>query len=154
MRVQAQFHTTVAPQTPIWSIERIENPRLFIIYAASRAGMRQMGHGEYGLFHGTETSAIQSITQVGFSRSFAGVNGVAFGQGAYFASDANYSVPYCKGTSGTRYMFLARVILGKTTTGTRDTKRAPDGFDSTGNGDNIFVSYCDSNTYPAYVIRF
>jgi len=149
----ALFNRTARSEI-VFAVERVETPHLYAVYAASRAVMAQMGFSERWMFHGTSASSVDSIGRTGFSRSYAGVNGVVYGQGVYFATDAAYSVQFATGCIGHRHMFLSRVLPGRTAPGHKNMRQPPDDHHSTGNGSNIFVVYHDANAYPDYIIRF
>jgi len=51
-------------------------------------------------------------------------------------------------------MFLARVLVGNTTKGNGSMKTRPVGFDSTTDGDHIFVTYHDTQAYSKYLITY
>jgi len=51
-------------------------------------------------------------------------------------------------------MFIARVLIGKTTKGNSSMKTRPIGFDSTTNGSHIFVTYHDAQAYAEYLITY
>ena len=51
---------------------------------------------------------IYSVTKMYVSSS-----GVAYGRGVYFARDVQYSLGYAGRGGGTRYMYLARVLVGQ-----------------------------------------
>ena len=51
-------------------------------------------------------------------------------------------------------MFVARVLVGKTTPGNRSMKTPPAGFDSTTDGRHIFVTYHDVQAYAEYLITY
>ncbi|CAF4755646.1 unnamed protein product, partial [Rotaria magnacalcarata] len=91
-----------------------------------------------------------------FNRSFAGVNGVVYGQGAYFSANAVYSHSYAKPSqsNGERFMFVVNVIVGNTIRGNSSMKTPPIGFDSTTDGDHIFVTYRDDQAYAEYLIVY
>ena len=81
--------------------------------------------------------------------------GTLFGVGVYFSSDAVYSHGYAKpNANGDRNMFLARVLVGNTTKGNSSMKVRPVGFDSTTNGNHIFVTYHDAQAYAEYLITY
>jgi poly [ADP-ribose] polymerase 7/11/12/13 len=80
--------------------------------------------------------------------------GIALGAGVYFSSDANYSHGFTKvNASGERCMFVARVLVGRTTAGNSTMKTPPPGFDSTSSG-NAFVTYHDAQAYAEYLITY
>ena len=51
-------------------------------------------------------------------------------------------------------MFIARVLIGKTTPGNPLMKTRPIGFDSTTGSDHIFVIYHDAQAYAEYLITY
>ena len=56
-----------------------------------------------------------------------GVHGTKYGRGAYFAKTSKYSHSYTQlvDSTGSRYMFFARVLVGKSVLGTSNDKRPP-----------------------------
>ena len=69
---------------------------------------------EHRLYHGTAPSNIPKIHIQGFNRNFAGINGVLFGRGVYFARDASYSVRYCPvGDGGLKKLCVCDVLVGE-----------------------------------------
>ena len=51
-------------------------------------------------------------------------------------------------------MFVARVLVGKTTPGNESMKTRPLGFDSTTGENHIFVTYHDAQAYAEYLITY
>ncbi|CAF3427844.1 unnamed protein product [Rotaria sp. Silwood1] len=138
-------------------IERIQNERWFMQYLAHARDFQKRlnDNTEKYLYHGCPESAASSIIQDCFNRSFAGVNGTAYGVGVYFSSNAAYSHGFTKPNSnGERFMFLARVLIGKTTIGNASMKTRPVGFDSTTDGNHIYVTYHDAQAYAEYLITY
>ena len=94
------------------------------------------------------------------------VTGAAYGDGVYFARDASYSLTYSQmSPNGDRFMYLARVLVGKYTVGEEGMKTPPAIdlskkeilYDSVVNRDenpNIFVVFNDFHVYPKYLITF
>ena len=81
--------------------------------------------------------------------------GTVYGWGVYFSSDATYSHGYARqNATGERCMFVARVLIGKTTQGNGSMKTPPVGFDSTTDGKHIFVTYHDTQAYAEYLITY
>jgi len=77
----------------------------------------------------------------------------------YFASAASYSVRgYSPAdSSGLKYIYQARVLTGKSTTGQGGLREPPAGFDSVADNPSspgIFVVFFDAQTYPEYLITF
>jgi poly [ADP-ribose] polymerase 7/11/12/13 len=78
-----------------------------------------------------------------------------YGAGVYFSSQANYSHTYAvPNPAGERCMFMARVLIGKTTLGDSSMKDAPKGFDSTTDRNHIFVIYHDAQAFGEYLITY
>ncbi|CAF0739027.1 unnamed protein product [Adineta steineri] len=161
-RVVLRSRRTKAPDqvinTPtIIQIERIQNQRWFKQYSAHDCEFRQkLGkQTEQWLFHGCDERSSKNIELECFNRSYAGQHAVAFGQGCYFARDSVYSHSYSlPDRNGIRRMFLARVLVGNTTQGNSSMRVAPPGFDTTGDGQSIFVTYHDSQAYAEYLISY
>ncbi|CAF3645504.1 unnamed protein product [Rotaria sordida] len=156
--VLQKFNTTMNNQyTQIIKIERIQNERWYKQYAAHRDEYKKR-YGQLDerlLFHGCLDTSANQIVQECFNRSFAGVNGVVYGCGVYFHSYANYSHSYAKPSgSGERTMFLARVLIGRTCQGNPSMKVPPAGYDTTTDGQNIFVVYHDAGAYADHLITY
>ncbi|CAF3835931.1 unnamed protein product, partial [Rotaria sp. Silwood1] len=103
--------------TKIIRIERIQNEAWYIQYLVhSREFQTRINEiNEKHLYHGCPEESANKIIESWFNRSFAGVNGVVYGVGVYFSSNATYSHHYATPNGrGERNMFLARVLVGKT----------------------------------------
>ena len=73
----------------------------------------------------------------------------------YFHAQAQYSHSYAKpSASGQRTMFLARVLIGKTSVGNSQMKVPPPGYDTTTDGTHIFVTYHDAAAYADHLITY
>ncbi|CAF1433138.1 unnamed protein product [Adineta ricciae] len=143
--------------TSILRIERIQNVRWFVQYFAhSREFNKRLNENtERRLYHGCSHSAADSIIQDCFNRSFAGTHGATYGVGLYFSSNAAYCSRFCEANlNGERCMFVARVLIGRATQGDRSIRSRPIGFDSTTDGNHIFVVYHDAQAYAEYLITF
>ncbi|CAF4121313.1 unnamed protein product [Rotaria sp. Silwood2] len=163
--------------TKITKIERIQNERWYMQYLAHKEDFerRLNMNTEKILYHGCPEQAAHSIIQDCFNRSFAGVNGKfnlgsfvdfwivciflrvgnVYGFGVYFSSDAAYSHGFTTpNAKKRRCMFIARVLVGKTTKGNSSMKTRPLGFDSTTDGDHIFVTYHDAQAFAEYLITY
>ncbi|XP_022804127.1 poly [ADP-ribose] polymerase 14-like [Stylophora pistillata] len=160
-----KFQVTARGVT-ITKIERVQNPHLYQAYLVRKRKMDKDtgGNSERQLFHGTSSKNIKSINAQGLNRSFAGVNGVALGRGVYFARDASYSIGYARG-SGTRHMYLARVLVGQYCQGNssmivppaKNSARPEILYESVvDNPANpaAFVVFYDNQCYPEYLITF
>ena len=92
--------------------------------------------------------------------------GTSYGRGVYFARDASFCVKYARGAViGARYVYLARVLVGKYCQGNSGMIIPPPKilsrpeilFDSVVDdpGDPaIFVVFYDTQCYPEYLISF
>ena len=129
----------------------------------------QLGQLERQLFHGTvDEKTVKCICHQNFDPRMHGVHGTVYGKGAYFATTAKYSHSYTKpfGNGGTRKMFLARVLVGKSTLGVTDYQRPPplDSrrphgalYDSCVNdvsNPSIYVVFDDEQSYPEFIIEY
>ncbi|CAF3296765.1 unnamed protein product [Rotaria sp. Silwood2] len=101
----------------IKSIEQIRNPRLEGLYEFMKTNIAgqcpQSNPKERCLFHGTNTDAIQGITDYGFDDRYFSSSG-RWGHGAYFADDPRKSHGYTNlnPQDQTHVMFYAKVLLG------------------------------------------
>ncbi|CAF3561359.1 unnamed protein product [Rotaria sp. Silwood1] len=173
--VLAQFHVTMLGKySNIVKIERIQNERWYKQYAAHRDDFkRRYPQIDYErlLFHGCPSTSVDQIARECFNRSFAGVNGkstrteykenrifrlgVLYGCGVYFHVQASYSHQYAQPNSaGERTIFLARVLIGKTCKGDKTMKVPPSGYDTTTDGQHIFVVYHDAGAYADHLITY
>jgi tRNA A-37 threonylcarbamoyl transferase component Bud32 len=139
-------------------IERIQSRGQWGLYRAKRREMELRGgagHGERRLFHGTDEATVPKIVSTAFNRSFCGKNATAYGQGVYFAADAEYSAgdTYSRPNArGEKRVFLCSVLVGACALGVSGMRVPPqraDGsrFDSTVDSEarpRIFVIYHDA----------
>ncbi|CAF1007839.1 unnamed protein product [Adineta ricciae] len=156
--VLAKFDETMKGNyRAIVKIERIQNERWYKQYAAHRDEFTQRyaQPDERLLFHGCNKVSADKIINECFNRAFAGVNGVAYGCGVYFHEHAKYSSSYTSpDATDERTMFLARVLIGKTCPGVSSMKVPPQGFDTTTDGQHIFVVYHDAGAYGEHLITY
>jgi poly [ADP-ribose] polymerase 7/11/12/13 len=90
-----------------------------------------------------------------FSPKYILILGTAYGFGVYFSSNAAYSHGYTRvNSNGERCMFVARVLVGKTTLGNGSMKTRPLGFDSTTDNNHMTVTYHDAQAYGEYLITY
>ncbi|XP_030198904.1 protein mono-ADP-ribosyltransferase PARP14-like isoform X1 [Gadus morhua] len=163
-----QLFKATVPQNVI-KIERVQNPVLWKSLQLKKAEMEaRNGHqnNEKRLFHGASSTSIQDINQYGFNRSYAGKNAAYYGNGTYFAINANYSAhdTYSKpDAQGQKCVYLCRVLTGDFTTGTQGMVVPPTKassalqYDSVVNDINsiqMFVIFHDTHAYPEYLITF
>lgn len=147
----------------IVSIHRVQNKRLYIQYETHKHEFQKKyknNPNEMRLFHGTTQSSVEKIWVNGFNRSYAGINGTAYGRGVYFARASSYSHGYTdinklKAKQG--QMFFSRVLVGNVEQGSSSMNIPPTGADTTvENKQNptIFVIYHDAQAYPEYLITY
>ncbi|XP_062313703.1 protein mono-ADP-ribosyltransferase PARP14 isoform X2 [Osmerus eperlanus] len=164
--------TQTQQKIQVVKIQRIQSKNQWQRYAVKKQGLDQKypkTKNELNLYHGTTNEICKKITTNGFNRSFCGRNATMFGNGTYFAKETWYS---CQDTysnpdaSGLKYMYRARVLVGKPCQG-RSGIREPDPLNPSDPGsdlydcavDNlqnpfIYVVFCDSGAYPDYLISF
>ncbi|KAL6116778.1 uncharacterized protein ACO6RY_14724 [Pungitius sinensis] len=163
---------------PTVSISRIQNMDLWEMYCRKNKQLVRI-HGnieEKRLFHGTKIENVHSICTHNFDLGLSR-QGV-YGSGIYFAKHASYSDRYtmsstdplpfygaeAPGSPGqrTRVMFLARVIVGKSTVGQMNFRKPNDGSSINSHNScvddlsnpNIFVIFDANQIYPEYLIQF
>ncbi|NXT34959.1 PAR14 polymerase, partial [Pelecanoides urinatrix] len=166
--VQGRFLKT-CQSFKIEKIERVQNPFLWKAYQIKKREMDNKNgnrNNERFLFHGTSKESLTLINNYGFNRSYAGMHAANFGNGTYFAVNANYSAndTYSKpDANGKKYIYLARVLVGEYSRGiagsiTPAAKKASnptDLFDSSTDNVNLpsmFIIFNDIQAYPEYLI--
>ncbi|NXL63108.1 PAR14 polymerase, partial [Chordeiles acutipennis] len=168
--VQERFQRT-CQSLKIEKIERVQNPFFWKAYQIKKREMDNKngnGNNERLLFHGTSKDLLTLINTRGFNRSYAGINGAHYGNGTYFAVDASYSASdvYSRPDGeGKKYMYLARVLVGEYSQGTKGSitpaqknpNNSIDLFDSSTddvNQPSMFIIFNDIQAYPEYLITF
>ena len=119
------------------------------------------------LFHGADWQNLRSVYEENIDWRAQDEDRVAaFGQGAYFTTEANLGNTYCKqDPEGVRYMFLAEVLVGSSAKGEPSMKRPPQKSDAASNErydscvDNmdrpsIYVLFDSDQYYPTYMIQY
>eukprot|EP00731_Ephydatia_muelleri_P032731 Em0024g275a len=167
-KIKDAFGATVK-SVQIIAIERIQNPALYLQYAAKKYTMEQKcADCEKLLYHGTTKEAIEKINVQGFNRCFAGQNAAVYGNGVYFAVKASYSAgaTYSKPDSeGHKHIYVCLVLTGSYTAGKQGMKVPPPKdpeneavlFDSVVDkttDPSMFIVFHDSQAYPKYLITF
>ncbi|KAJ4949538.1 hypothetical protein JOQ06_021049 [Pogonophryne albipinna] len=169
--VKEAFKRTVGKT--VLKIERLQNVHLRRAYEAQKKQIsdkykQQGGECEKLLYHGTTQDNCDSIVKTGFNRRFSGQNATSYGEGTYFAVNANYSAqPYYSrpAADGSQLMFVARVLTGIYTQGQQNMRVPPlisnqgdhDRYDSVVDRvDNpqMYVVFHDNQAYPDYLITF
>lgn len=146
------------PKSCILFIDEVKNPELEESYKLQKSQISDLfvGTREELLFHGTRADLINKIANEGFDPSKNITS--AYGQGTYFAKNANYSINYMKSKDeqGISYMFMAKVIIGKIEIGSSSMSKQLDYDTLVNNKDNptIFVTPYRYGAYPKYIIAF
>uniref|UniRef100_A0A663N989 Poly [ADP-ribose] polymerase n=1 Tax=Athene cunicularia TaxID=194338 RepID=A0A663N989_ATHCN len=168
--VQERFLKT-CQSFKIEKIERVQNPFFWKAYKIKKCEMDNKNgntNNERLLFHGTSKESLTLINNHGFNRSYAGMHAANFGNGTYFAVDASYSASdtYSRpDANGRKYMYLARVLVGEYSQGTKgsitpgakNASNSIDLFDSSTDNVNqpsMFIIFNDIQAYPEYLITF
>ncbi|CAL8267046.1 unnamed protein product [Lota lota] len=178
-QVQANFlKTSKDPNKPtsatftVVKIQRIQSKDQWQRYAVKKQMLDKIypqNKNEIDLYHGTTAPICQKVNSYGFNRSFCGRNATMYGNGTYFAKQSWYS---CNDTysnpdaQGVKYMYQARVLVGKPCLGTPDMVE-PAPLDpknplaglhdcAVDNVQNpfVYVVFSDAGAYPEYLISF
>lgn len=153
-------------------IQRIQSKDQWQRYAVKKLALDKKyptNKNELNLYHGTTADICQKINTNGFNRSFCGRNATVYGNGTYFARESWYSCQDAYSNpdaSGLKYMYRARVLVGKPCLGTQGLKE-PHPLDpkdptaglhdcAVNNLQNpfIYVVFLDAGAYPDYLITF
>ncbi|XP_073506571.1 zinc finger CCCH-type antiviral protein 1-like [Phyllobates terribilis] len=148
---------------------RIQNKSLWQMFHWQKEHMKKVNQGqdvkEIQLFHGTDSKHIDDICDQNFDWRICGTHGIVYGQGSYFARDASYSHNYSMPTSsGSRAMFVARVLVGDYIMGNPQMKRPPlrpgsstryyDSCVDDTTDPSIFVVFEKHQIYPEYLLEY
>jgi len=134
-----------------------------------------IGVQEQNLFHGTpDEETVRCVCHQNFDPRMHGRHATSYGKGAYFSISAEYSNDYAQPqtcldsskNSGRRFMFFARVLVGKSTRGKSKFQRPPPVDPSCAHGalydscvdsishPKIFVIFDNNQCYPEYLIEY
>jgi poly [ADP-ribose] polymerase 7/11/12/13 len=110
---------------------------------------------QQSLFHGTSSvDVIREICRDGFDWRFYSKDASKYGDGSYFARDAKYSNSYTSQIGeGNRFMFLAKVLVGKSTNGSRGVRKPPK-MDESDPASECYDSCVDSLIMPTIYVVF
>ena len=180
-RIQSHVNKTL-PSAQILKLERIQNQWLWEKYTFSKQRMTEKNKSDVNekeLFHGTRGTPPEKVfkSEHGFDFRFSS-HGM-WGEGTYFAVNAQYSDRYAYSVSDSKQMILAKVLTGETCRCPQDgsLKKPPvkpsqsrfrpnsssgevfedERYDSVSgytNGSDIFVIYDHEKAYPAYLITY
>ncbi|XP_061108301.1 protein mono-ADP-ribosyltransferase TIPARP-like isoform X1 [Conger conger] len=172
--IHCLFHSTMSEtEMEIISIQQVQNIFQWDKYRRQKEHMQSRSTAHSGslerhLFHGTTEDFAKEICLNNFDPRVSGKNGVAYGQGSYFARDASYSDTYARasGEENCQHMFLAKVLVGNVTVGKTKFRRPPrlspetSGFElydtcvDRKRNPSIFVVFDSCQCYPYYLIRY
>eukprot|EP01083_Nonionella_stella_P016597 46361_1 len=165
---KAFFATVPSNKYTITKIERIHNCYLWDKFYLQRESMKKLlgkeAVNDKYLWHGSSIDIINKIIRQGFRKEFN--YKTAYGDGSYFATNALYSVSYCKSGNGTYQMLYCGVLCGESRLGTGSIKLTnwPNRGDSTEQivdslvnnlrNPTIYVIHDDFKAYPYSVVHF
>ncbi|XP_052771698.1 protein mono-ADP-ribosyltransferase PARP14-like [Mya arenaria] len=170
--LSGRFHASSGGGYTIHSIEKVQNKSLWLQYEAKKKqleGQNPAGtKNEQFLWHGTSEDTVDSVNAHGFNRSYCGKNATAFGDGVYFAVNANYSCSdtYSRpGAQGLKKMYYCAVLTGEFILGKSGMRVQPPKtnagknalYDSVVNnvaGPAMYIIFNDTQAYPLYIITF
>ncbi|KAK5848875.1 hypothetical protein PBY51_008562 [Eleginops maclovinus] len=166
----------------IVSIIRIQNMDLWEMYCRKKKQLMRIQDAkliqEKRLFHGTDSTNVDSICKYNFDLRLTGKHGCMYGKGIYFAKHATYADKFSVGsihplqlygreTLGvpgvcTKVIFLARVIIGKSKVGQAEYLKPDHGITENThyscvddiNHPKIFVIFDPNQIYPEYLIQY
>ncbi|XP_052261029.1 protein mono-ADP-ribosyltransferase PARP14-like isoform X2 [Dreissena polymorpha] len=170
--IEKAFMASAGSGLTVQKIEMVQNKSLWHQYAAKKKqleGQNPPGTvNERFLWHGTSEDTVDSVNAHGFNRSYCGKNATKFGDGVYFAVNADYSVQdtYSRPDQiGVKRMYYCGVLTGEYTVGQRGMRVLPskpsgnphDVYDSATNDLQkpiMFIIFNDTHAYPFYIINF
>ncbi|XP_060593079.1 protein mono-ADP-ribosyltransferase PARP14-like isoform X3 [Ruditapes philippinarum] len=170
--IAQKFITSAVGTVTVVKIERIQNKTLWSQYEAKKKQLEDQNPpnttNERLLWHGTAAETVDNINAHGFNRSYCGKNATAYGDGVYFAVNANYSchAQYSRPDStGIKRLYYCRVLTGEFTQGRSGMRLPPSKgglgstalYDSVSNNINspaMFIVFHDTQAYPEYLISF
>ncbi|XP_064421330.1 protein mono-ADP-ribosyltransferase TIPARP-like [Latimeria chalumnae] len=171
--VHQRFHETL-PENKflIQEIFRVHNRNYWDKYMIHKKYMSLQlakdgeSYNEAFLFHGTRRNAVDPICKHNFDPRIAGKNGTMYGHGSYFARDSEYSHGFTlQGKNSDCYMFLAKVLVGRSTVGKPSFRRPPllhkntcsglyDSCVNNSSDPSIYVIFDKCQMYPYFLIRY
>ncbi|XP_068723507.1 uncharacterized protein [Montipora capricornis] len=171
---ESYFRRSMSNKATILGIERVQNPFMWEKYARKKEQLEKRSSrlensplNEKLLFHGTDWQNVPSVCEENIDWRAQDEDRVAaFGQGAYFTTEAILGNTYCKqNPEGVRYMFLAEVLVGSSAKGEPSMKRPPQKSDAASNERNdscvdnmdlpsLYVLFDSDQYYPTYMIQY
>jgi poly [ADP-ribose] polymerase 10/14/15 len=118
----SQLHATV-PNAQVLEVSVLQDAQLWETYSMKKKHLASTltgGANERRVFHGTSQANTTTIAKQGFLREYN--TAAAYGRGTYFARDAKYSASdrfTPPNSSGEKFVFLARALIGEPCVGRR-----------------------------------
>ena len=110
---------------------------------------------EMRLFHGTSREIVEAICKDNFDWRVNGKNATRYGKGSYFAVNASCSNSYAnEDNKGSKFMFVAKVLVGSYTTGHSSYQRPPSKIDSSDPASDRYDSCVDKMSDPSISVVF
>ncbi|XP_066933775.1 uncharacterized protein [Clytia hemisphaerica] len=169
-QISQQFKASLGKNVTVLDVEEICNAEFYQKYQSKKKILtKKLGENdlnELELYHGTDAAVVDGICKQNFDWRLNGKNATAFGQGSYFAKEASYSLTYTRPDSNKlRYMFLAKVLAGRSTRGDRTLKRPPpispsdphtlyDSCVNSISSPSMYIVFERDQCYPQYLITF
>ncbi|KAK8736197.1 hypothetical protein OTU49_004864 [Cherax quadricarinatus] len=166
-KVTSRLRLTL-PTVKVQKLQRLQNPYLWLQLENKKADLsRSYDENQLNmqkLFHGINSSLIDTICKENIDWRQGGNAQQDFGQGTYFSNSAAIARSSCtRDVNGHFILILAEVIIGTVAKGSPTLTRPPTNnltntmYDTTVDNvyaPNIFVKYEKMEYYPEYIIEF
>ena len=171
--IQSKFMKTMAGHK-VLQIQRVQNKWIWDSYSHTKRRMHEKNYGrvnEKKLFHGSRHTVAKTIceSEEGFDMRYSREG--LWGAANYFAEKARYSdtYAYCDILHCYKEMMLAQVLTGESFSSAPDkTLKMPpikscpgkdfkvryDSVNGITRDCRIYMTYCNVNAYPAYIITY
>eukprot|EP01084_Bolivina_argentea_P207525 354058_1 len=167
-RVSNEFYATAKAKTnKIIKIESVQNRYLWDKYYTQKESMKKSNGlnklNERSLWHGTHITVMDKIIKQGFRKEFNTTH--QYGEGTYFAVNADYSLSYCKSDNNTYKMFQCLVLCGESAVGSKKitlrnwpnksgSGQIVDSLVNSRKHPAIFVIHDDVRVYPMFIVHY
>uniref|UniRef100_A0A1B6LXM5 Poly [ADP-ribose] polymerase n=1 Tax=Graphocephala atropunctata TaxID=36148 RepID=A0A1B6LXM5_9HEMI len=144
------------PNIHITDIKKVDNSFLKAMYLVKKEEYKSRNQRveEKTLLHVTGADNVKSIFKNNFDWRL--VSRGKFGQGTSFSNDAKYANRYANQSIGNRRAFIiTKVLVSNEIGGNYGLKVPMFKYDTTtGNGNKVFVKFCDNETLPSFVAYY
>jgi hypothetical protein len=143
-------------------IERLQNKRLYGMYAMRKFFVDGNIDTELLLYHGTNSDHIQNIVKEGLDHRLAKMTGL-IGVGVYFAEKPKEAINYAFSNTQEKHLLVCRVFLGKSVAGHSGLRRPPylpgtndlaDSVHGHIGTSKIYAVFDNNQSYPEYIVHF